>query len=287
MKYLQLIRIKQWIKNVFVFVPVFFAGKFTDSDLLLLSFLGFIIFSLSASAVYTLNDYIDVKSDQNHPEKKNRPLASGAIKKSSAIVLMAFLIIIIAGIVFYIGNWKVAAVAAIYMLINLGYSFGLKHIPIIDILIIAIGFILRVVMGGVITGIPISDWAILLTFSLAMVLGIGKRRGELINSELSGNTRKALDGYNVDFLNIALAVCSVVTIVCYVMYTLSPEVQARIHHYVFYTFVFIFVGLLRYLQQTLVYNKTESPTKMVYKDLFLQITIFLWGISFVLLIYFR
>jgi len=242
---------------------------------------------LSASAVYTLNDYIDVKSDQNHPEKKNRPLASGAIKKSSAIVLMAFLIIIIAGIVFYIGNWKVAAVAAIYMLINLGYSFGLKHIPIIDILIIAIGFILRVVMGGVITGIPISDWAILLTFSLAMVLGIGKRRGELINSELSGNTRKALDGYNVDFLNIALAVCSVVTIVCYVMYTLSPEVQARIHHYVFYTFVFIFVGLLRYLQQTLVYNKTESPTKMVYKDLFLQITIFLWGISFVLLIYFR
>lgn len=170
---------------------------------------------------------------------------------------------------------------------NIGYSFGLKQIAIIDLLIISFGFVLRVFMGGSITGIPISDWAILLTFSLAMVLAIGKRRGEIMNAQLTGNTRKALDGYNVDFLNMALAVSSIITIVCYVMYTISAEVQERIHHYVFYTFIFIFIGLLRYLQQTLVFNNTESPTKMLYKDLFLQITILLWGVSFILLIYFK
>lgn len=287
MKYLKLIRVKQWIKNGFVFVPIFFSGKLLDANYLQLTCLGFIIFSFAASSVYVLNDFVDIKADQNHPEKKKRPLASGAISKTTALAIMGLLILIVAGIITYLGNWSVAVITAVYIIMNIGYSFGLKHIAIIDLLIISIGFVLRVFMGGSITGIPISDWAILLTFSLAMVLAIGKRRGEIMNAQLTGNTRKALDGYNVDFLNMALAVSSIITIVCYVMYTISAEVQERIHHYVFYTFIFIFIGLLRYLQQTLVFNNTESPTKMLYKDLFLQITILLWGVSFILLIYFK
>lgn len=287
MKYLKLIRVKQWIKNGFVFVPIFFSGKLLDANYLQLTCLGFIIFSFAASSVYVLNDFVDIKADQNHPEKKKRPLASGAISKTTALAIMGLLILIVAGIITYLGNWSVAVITAVYIIMNIGYSFGLKHIAIIDLLIISFGFVLRVFMGGSITGIPISDWAILLTFSLAMVLAIGKRRGEIMNAQLTGNTRKALDGYNVDFLDMALAVSSIITIVCYVMYTISAEVQERIHHYVFYTFIFIFIGLLRYLQQTLVFNNTESPTKMLYKDLFLQITILLWGVSFILLIYFK
>lgn len=183
--------------------------------------------------------------------------------------------------------WKFATIIAFYVVMNLAYTFKLKHVPIIDIFIIAIGFVLRVLAGGYITGISISQWAILLTFVLALVLAIGKRRGELINAQVSGKTRKALDGYNVQFADIALSISITLAIVCYLMFTLSPEVQARFHERVFYTVVFVVFALLRYLQQTLVYNRTESPTKIVYRDRYIQVTLLLWVATFLIQIYFK
>ncbi|MDM1553010.1 decaprenyl-phosphate phosphoribosyltransferase [Chryseobacterium indologenes] len=292
-KYLKLLRVEQWVKNLFVFVPLFFSGNITNFDLLTKSIFAFIIFSFAASVVYILNDYNDIEADRKHPEKRRRPLASGAISKTTAIgILIGLLIADIAFVGFaqlYFQQplWKFATIIAFYVVMNLAYTFRLKHVPIIDIFIIAIGFVLRVLAGGYITGISISQWAILLTFVLALVLAIGKRRGELINAQVSGKTRKALDGYNVQFADIALSISITLAIVCYLMFTLSPEVQARFHERVFYTVVFVVFALLRYLQQTLVYNRTESPTKIVYRDRYIQVTLLLWVATFLIQIYFK
>ncbi|MFS4474502.1 decaprenyl-phosphate phosphoribosyltransferase [Chryseobacterium sp. T20] len=292
-KYLKLLRVEQWVKNLFVFVPLFFSGNITNVDLLLKSIFAFVIFSLAASVVYILNDYNDIEADRKHPEKRRRPLASGAISKSKAIGILIGLIIADIGLVFFTQLyfheflWKFAIIIGFYVIMNLAYTFRLKHVPIIDIFIIAIGFVLRVLAGGYITGISISQWAILLTFVLALVLAIGKRRGELINAQVSGKTRKALDGYNVQFADIALSISITLAIVCYLMFTLSPEVQERFHERVFYTVIFVVFALLRYLQQTLVYNRTESPTKIVYRDRYIQVTLLLWVVAFLIQIYFK
>jgi 4-hydroxybenzoate polyprenyltransferase len=292
-KYLKLLRVEQWVKNLFVFVPLFFSGNITNLDLLTKSIFAFIIFSFAASVVYILNDYNDIEADRKHPEKRRRPLASGAISKPTAIGILIGLVIAdiafvgFAQMYFQQPLWKFATIIAFYVVMNLAYTFKLKHVPIIDIFIIAIGFVLRVLAGGYITGISISQWAILLTFVLALVLAIGKRRGELINAQVSGKTRKALDGYNVQFADIALSISITLAIVCYLMFTLSPEVQARFHERVFYTVVFVVFALLRYLQQTLVYNRTESPTKIVYRDRYIQVTLLLWVATFLIQIYFK
>lgn len=291
--YLKLIRVEQWVKNLFVFAPLFFSGNITNPILFYKSIFAFIIFSLTASSIYIVNDYFDIESDKKHPEKKNRSLASGAVSKTNAKLLFGFLVLIsissvfIANYIFSTNFWKFGVIIGFYFVMNLFYTFRLKQVAIVDICIIALGFVLRVLAGGYATGIYISQWAILLTFVLALVLAIGKRRGELINAQISGKTRKALDGYNVQFADIALSISVTLAIICYLMFTLSPEIQKKFHSRVFYTVIFVVFAFLRYLQQTLVYNKTESPTKIVYKDRYIQVTIVLWVIVFLLQIYFK
>ena len=293
MKYLKLLRVEQWVKNLFVFLPLFFSGNITHLDLLVKSIFAFFIFSLTASSIYIINDYSDIESDRKHPEKKNRPLASGAISKSTAKIILFVLLLLITVSVFFSQDylldnlWKFVSIIGFYFIMNLAYTFKLKHVAIVDVMIISTGFVLRVLAGGYATGILISQWAILLTFVLALVLAIGKRRGELINAQISGKTRKSLDGYNVQFADIALSISCALAIVCYLMFTLSPEVQQRFHSRVFYTVIFVVFAFLRYLQQTLVYNKTESPTKIIYKDRYIQVTLVLWLIVFLLQIYFK
>lgn len=290
-KYLKLLRVEQWVKNLFVFGPLFFSGNITRIDLLLESVFAFIVFSFAASSIYIINDYIDIESDKKHPEKCKRPLASGAIPKHVAIfillalVISALVLILLGQNYFHNQLSKFSIIIVSYFLMNVAYTFKLKHVAIIDVSIIAIGFVLRILAGGYATGIIVSQWAILLTFVLALVLAIGKRRGELINAEISGKTRRALDGYNVQFADIALSISVTLAIVCYLMFTLTPEVQEKFGKRVFYTVIFVVFAFLRYLQQTLVYNKTESPTKIVYKDRYIQITILIWLIAFLVLIY--
>ena len=203
------------------------------------------------------------------------------------LIALCSVLIFCGGAYFQNNFWKFATIVVFYFLMNVAYTFKLKHVAIIDVCIIAIGFVLRVLAGGYATGIYISQWAILLTFVLALVLAIGKRRGELINAQISGKTRRALDGYNVQFADIALSISCTLAIVCYLMFTLSPEVQQKFHSRVFYTVIFVVFAFLRYLQQTLVYNKTESPTKIVYRDRYIQVTLVLWLAAFLLQIYFK
>lgn len=292
-KYLKLLRVEQWVKNTFVFLPIFFSGHFISPDFLVKSIFAFIIFSLTASSIYILNDYLDIEADRKHPKKCKRPLASGEISKHEAKIIFGGLIgicfiLIVLGQEYLNKNLsKFIFIIGSYFVLNIAYTLKLKHIAIIDITIIAIGFVLRVFAGGYSTGLMISQWAILLTFILALVLAIGKRRGELINSQITGKTRKALDGYNIQFADIALAISCSLAIIFYIMFTLSPEVQNRFNEKIFYTSFFVGFSFLRYLQQTLVYNKTESPTKIVYKDRYIQVTMVLWFITFILLIYFK
>ena len=284
--YFQLIRPKDWAKNLFLFIPIFFAGLFFDSSVLIELLGGFICFSLVASSIYIINDYRDIEDDKKHPIKKNRPLASGTVKKSTGLLIA--LVFLISG---FTAAWfirdKFMFVLGIYFFLNLAYSFGLKNIPILDIIIISIGFVLRVKAGAVIAKVGLSEWLTIMVFLLALFMAIAKRRDDVLLKLSSGNDmRKAIKGYNLDFINTALSLISAVIIVAYFMYTTSPEIVARLQTYrLYYTCLFVLAGIFRYLQLIYVQQDSQSPTKILYKDRFIQATILLWIISFYLILY--
>ena len=284
--YIQLIRPKDWAKNLFLFIPVFFAGLIFDKSVLIELLGGFSCFSLVASSIYIINDYRDIEDDKKHPVKQNRPLASGTVKKS--IGLLIAVVFLIAG---FTAAWfirdKFMFVLGIYFILNLAYSFGLKNIPILDIIIISIGFVLRVKAGAVIAKVGLSEWLTIMVFLLAMFMAIAKRRDDVLLKLSSGSDmRKAVKGYNLDFINTALSLICAVIIVAYFMYTQSPEIVARLQTYrLYYTCVFVMAGIFRYLQLIYVQQDSQSPTKIIYKDRFIQATILLWIISFYLILY--
>ncbi|MBC9910085.1 decaprenyl-phosphate phosphoribosyltransferase [Chitinophaga varians] len=286
MKYIKLLRPAHWAKNAFLFIPLFFAGEIFNVAKVLDLLLAFIAFSITASSIYIINDYQDIEADRKHPVKCKRPLASGEISRPVGLALFLLCIAIGGGLAWLVSP-KFAFVVGIYFVMNLFYSFGLKHISILDIIILAIGFVLRVKAGGIAGGIAISEWLMVMIFLLALFMAIAKRRDDVLIRLHSGQEmRKAAKGYNPDFLNVMLSLVSAVIIVCYLMYTMAPETQVRFHTYrLYYTTLFVIGGLLRYLQITYVENNTGSPTKILYKDRFIQLTILLWVLSFYVLIY--
>lgn len=288
MEYLKLLRPKDWAKNLFLFIPLFFGGGITDVNKLLHVFYGFIAFSCIASSIYIINDYRDREDDRKHPVKCSRPLASGAVKPAAAIVIFIFLFVLGFGLAWVIRD-KFLLVLGIYFLINLGYSLGLKSISILDIMILAAGFVLRIKAGSVISFVPLSEWIVIMVFLLAVFMAIGKRRDDVLLKLSSGaDMRKSIKGYNLELLNVLLALVSSVIIVAYLMYTMSAEVIARLGTYrLYYTCVFVMAGLMRYLQIIYVSADSGSPTKVLYKDRFIQATLLLWCISFFLIIYMK
>jgi 4-hydroxybenzoate polyprenyltransferase len=286
--YFILMRPKHWIKNLFLFIPVFFAGEIFDLTKLLSILVGFFAFSLVASSIYVINDIRDVDADRMHPEKCLRPLAARKVSLIGAKIL--FVVCLLVGIIlsYYIGI-KFLFVVSLYFLLNIGYSFGLKDISILDILILSAGFVLRIKAGGVIADVPISSWLNIMVFLLAVFMAIAKRRDDLLlRASTNKDMRKSIKGYNLEFMNICLALVSAVILVAYLMYTISPEVNIRFGTYrLYYTTLFVLAGLMRYLQLTYVEKDSGSPTKLLYKDRFIQITIILWLISFYCLIYFK
>jgi 4-hydroxybenzoate polyprenyltransferase len=286
MKYIKLLRPKHWIKNLFLFIPLFFAGQLFHLDKVTEVLIGFVAFSLIASSIYILNDYRDIEADRQHPVKCKRPLAAGQISKTAALVLFVFCVAAGFGIGFLVKE-KFVFVLGIYFVLNLLYCLGLKNISILDIIILSIGFVLRVKAGGVAAGVAMSEWLTIMIFLLAIFMAIAKRRDDILIKLDSGkDMRKASKGYNMDFLNVMLALVSAVIIVAYLMYTIAPETQLRFHTYrLYYTTLFVIGGLLRYLQITYVENNTGSPTKILYKDRFIQLTILLWVLSFYVIIY--
>lgn len=285
-QYLSLMRPKHWIKNSFIFLPLFFSGEVFNVDKLLSCLAGFVAFSFIASSIYIINDYRDIEADKLHPVKSLRPLASGAVSKKAAITI--FLICVALGLTAAaIIKTKFLFVLMIYFAMNLGYSFGLKNISILDIVLVAMGFVLRIKAGGVLAFVGISQWLMIMVFLLAMFMAIAKRRDDvLIKLESGLDMRKAVKGYNLEFLNVMLSLFTAIIIIAYLMYTISPEVMAQWKTYrLYYTSLFVVVGLMRYLQITFIDKDSGSPTDLLYKDKFLQVTMILWIISFYSIIY--
>jgi len=288
MVFFQLIRVKEWIKNLFLFVPLFFAGKLYGSGTITQLIMGFFAFSFVASSIYILNDYRDIEDDRKHPEKSKRPLAAGTV--SRAVAVITFILLLIAGFALsWIANprLKFSMVLGIYFLLNVAYSLGLKAIPVLDLFIVAAGFVLRIKGGAVICVVGVSEWMNIMVFLLALFMAIAKRRDDILLKIASGmDMRKSVKGYNLEFISTVMSLVCAVIIIAYFMYTMSPEVEARLGTYrLYYTCIFVMAGIMRYLQIVYVIGKSESPTKILYKDRFIQITILLWIASFYAILY--
>ncbi len=283
---IKLMRPHQYIKNIFIFIPLFFALKITDASLVLNAFIAFFAFSLSASSVYILNDYFDIEADREHPKKRFRPLASKEISKHEAIVLMLSLFALSAILICSV-SINAVAILLFYVGMNIAYSINLKHIAILDVTIIAIGFVLRLFMGSIVTGIALSHWIVIMTFLLALFMALAKRRDDVLIYQNTGKKmRKVIDGYNLQFLDIAMAIMASVVIVAYIMYTTSLDVMERIDsHHLYLTALFVIIGVMRYLQISFVLLDSGSPTQIVLKDRFIQFTLLGWILSFIWILY--
>ncbi len=285
-KLLELMRPHQYVKNLFIFLPLFFSMKITQWHLLIDTVMAFIAFSLTASAIYILNDYYDIEEDRLHPRKKYRPLASGSIGKPQAVTLMG--ILVLAGFsIMSVLSADATLILLLYLLMNIAYSHRLKHIAVLDITIIATGFVLRIFVGASVIQIVPSVWIVVMTFLLALFLALAKRRDDVLIFAASGKKmRKVIDGYNLQFLDTAMAIMASVVIVSYIMYTVSPLEMKQFHTtYLYITAIFVILGIMRYLQITFVMQESGSPTRIVLKDRFIQLTLLGWILTFSWIIY--
>ena len=281
-----LLRPKQYIKNIFIFLPLFFTGQVTNIELFVKASLAFVAFSLSASAVYIFNDYEDIKDDRKHPKKKYRPLAAGIISKNTALLLMIILFIIGFTLMAVI-SLKALVILSIYVILNILYSLKLKRIAVLDVTIIAIGFVSRLFVGSFAYEIQLTIWIVIMTFLLALFLALAKRRDDILIFLKSGNKmRKSIDGYNLQLVDGSMMIMSSVVIVAYLLYTTSQQIIEKFQSENLYlTTLFVIFGLMRYLQITLVEKNSGSPTEIFLKDVIMQINLVLWISSFVWIIY--
>jgi 4-hydroxybenzoate polyprenyltransferase len=287
---IQLIRPQEWLKNFFIFLPVFFGGYITDSNKMLLSIVVFIAYSLSASSIYCFNDICDAETDRTHPAKLNRPVASKAISKNTAYIIMSILLVSSFFVIYTLPEtvkWKVMELMGFYYLMNIAYCLKLKQIAVLDVFIIATGFVFRVLAGGIVTEIDVSHWIVLMTFLLALFLSFAKRRDDVvIYLSTDVKTRKSVSRYSLEFVNQAISIVASVVIVCYILYTVSDEVIKNFQtSYLYVTSVFVLAGIIRYLQLTIIDIKSGNPTKVLTKDRFIQLCLAGWIISFFIIIY--
>ena len=280
----------QWLKNFFVFAPIFFSNKLLEAESFWPTLILFASFCLISSSIYCFNDLRDVEADRQHPKKCKRPIASGAVSVKGGYAMMlvctigAFLLIPFANSV---NTPYLYIIVAAYWLMNIAYCIKLKQFAILDVAIIAVGFVMRVLIGGLTTDIWVSHWLVMLTFLVTLFLAFTKRNDDFRLYEQTGTKpRVSITGYNKTFINEATAIIASVTMVCYIMYTMSPEVIERMGtRYVYLTSGWVLAGLLRYLQNMIVFGLSGSPTKSIVKDHFVQFCILGWIASFFAIIY--
>lgn len=301
---IRLLRPRQWVKNIFVVLPLFFSGQLFDWILWPPALLAAMAFSFAASAVYCLNDIIDRKADRLHPVKSSRPIASGDVKVSAGWVVMWICLLLSAGFcalipgiadnIFpensqnYTIGIETGLTIGLYVALNVAYCLYIKRVAIADVFTLACGFVLRLIAGAVACRIWLSPWIVCLTFLLALFLAFAKRRDDVLMNERGELvTRQSTLAYNRTFLDQTLGVVCAVTLVCYIMYCLSPEVIRRLgSDYVYITSVFVLFGMLRYLQLTIVVGRSGSPTEIVLGDRMIRWTLAGWILCFGIILYF-
>lgn len=276
---LKLIRPKQWIKNIFVLVPLIFSRTFTDPGAVAKALLTMLCFIAASSSIYILNDIIDIEKDKLHETKRFRPLASGSVKKGTASLLMVFLLL--AGLIsaYFIHPSVVACIVA-YVILNILYTLALKKIVILDIMIIALGFVLRVISGAAAIQVYISSWVLLCTFFIALCLGAGKRKSEKASlQENSEKHRRVLTCYTDDFLKSLIQISVTGTAITYSLYTiLEYEEQLPM-----ITILFVFYGLFRYMQLILEEQEGRLPEEIILSDRPLLLSILLFGAAWIVI----
>ncbi|MBI5021056.1 MAG: decaprenyl-phosphate phosphoribosyltransferase [Ignavibacteriales bacterium] len=279
-------RIQQWIKNLFIFSALIFSGNLFYLTDIYLTVSGFILFSFISSGVYLLNDIVDIEKDKLHPIKSVRPLASGKLSPNIALVV-AVLLIVLGISVSYLLQPYFALVLLIYLILNVWYSYQLKTFVILDVMTISAGFVLRVVGGAIIIGVPTSEWLIICTILLSLFLGFSKRRHELLILEQHANThRPVLQHYSPYFLDQMIGIVTATTVMSYALYTISDE---TIHKFgtknLIYTVPFVLYGIFRYLY--LVHKKEGggNPTKIMVTDPPLIVNVILWIVIAIIIIY--
>jgi 4-hydroxybenzoate polyprenyltransferase len=282
---LKTMRPRQWAKNVFIFAALVFDKQLLNPDSFLRTLAGFALFCLISSSVYIFNDLADVEADRQHPEKKNRPIASGKLSVSAAWAAGIMLVIVTLGLSFFLTR-GFETVIAIYFIINMAYSKWLKHIPILDVLIIATGFVLRVHAGVTLIQVQrFSPWLYVVMTLLALFLGFGKRRAELaLLAQGAGSHRKVLDGYTLPLLDQYIMIVSGTTIVAYSLYTFSaPNVPEN--HSMMLTIPFVVYAIFRYLYLIEVEHAGGAPEEILLSDRPFQIAMFLWGVTVLAVFY--
>ena len=276
---IKMLRIKQWTKNALVFFALIFDKQLFQPEALLRTIYGFLLFCLISSAVYIFNDISDIEADRQHPEKKKRPLPSGKLPINIAWVTGIFLVILVLPLSYFLSP-AFAVVILAYLLLILAYSKWLKHIPILDVLIIAAGFVLRVHAGvSLITIERFSPWLYVVTTLGALYLGFGKRRAEL--ALLAGNAnshRRVLNGYSIPLLDQYILIVSSTTILAYSLYTFSAP-NLPDNHSMMLTIPFVIYGVFRYLYLVQSKHAGGAPEEVLLSDRPLQVTILLWGLA--------
>ena len=282
-----LLRPKHWTKNVVIFAPLIFSRGLFNAQEVLTSLRAFVAFCLTASAVYILNDIADIESDRAHPEKKTRPLASGAISRGAALticaVLLALVVFLCAGM-----QVKFVVVIASYFLLNVAYSFRLKEVILLDVFLIAAGFMLRVLGGAFAIAVQVSSWIVLCSMFISLYLGFAKRRGELVNvaGAESGAPRRVLLLYRVEFIDQMLTIYAAGAVIAYALYTVAPRTVATFGtENLIYTTIFVIYGVFRYLYLIHSGTRGENPTNVLWGDIPIIVNGVLWILSCVYLIY--
>ena len=259
----------QWVKNGFLFAPLIFAHKLYDPALLLRSAAAFLLFSFTASAVYLGNDVLDVESDRRHPVKRLRPIASGKLPIPLAASTAVALALASVGGAFFLAP-EVAFVLAFYLAMNVAYSWRLKKLAFVDVTVIATGFVLRVAAGAFAIGVGPSPWIFLCTFALALYLGFGKRKHEILAAQGAGHdgtaARKALGGYTLPRLDLALVLAGVIALVSYFLYTVAPGTTERFGWWLALTVPFPAFGIWRFHGLIVKATRASSPTEALITD---------------------
>ena len=281
---LELMRPKQWIKNFFVFAAIVFSGNFFNASVLRDNILTFILFCFTSSSIYILNDIVDIEKDRCHPDKKRRPLPSGRVSKKVAIILD---IVIVVGIICFsytILNIKILEVLAIYMFMNILYCFKLKNVVIIDVMIITLGFVLRVESGSIATGVQVSPWLFLCTILLSLFLGLNKRKSEIITlKDKRSSHRKILEEYSVHMIDKMLTIVTPSILMAYCLYTFSSTQSKTM----IFTIPFVLYGIFRYEYLVDKDNVGGKPEAVFGKDVPFLINMLLWMMSVLVIIYLK
>jgi 4-hydroxybenzoate polyprenyltransferase len=279
-------RPREWSKNLLVFSGVVFSKSLLDPNNLRLSLLGFLVFCSAASGIYIFNDLCDLTADREHPTKRNRPIASGSLNVNLARFAMTALLLIAMTGSLALG-YMFALVIAVYLVTCIGYSLRLKDVVILDVIIIASGFVLRAVSGAVLIGVSASEWLVLCTSMVALLIGFGKRRHELVLlEEKAGGHRKNLSEYSLPFLDALMNICAGAAVITYALYTRADETVARVGSTaMLLTIPFVVYGVFRYLFLIHKRKVGGDPVQILFSDRPTQLNLLLWISAAGLVIY--